>query len=176
MSTWRALPIGQAADLAGELHTLDWSWSMHDAHTIAEQFGWTEISQRPRRVTLDIGFGPDSGTIRAKNGQVTSIELQLTDFTDAPEKIEVATAFDNFGAAVSARLGKPTVRVAGPFLQYRWAGAEATVVLERSAASVWLYLITNARLAADDRNIELDEQACCDRRPAGSDIGARRPP
>ncbi|MFD3427282.1 DUF6301 family protein [Nocardia fluminea] len=87
-----------------------------------------------------------------------SIELQLTDFADAAEKIEVATAFDNFGAAVSARLGSPTARVAGPPLQYRWAGAEATVVLERSAASVWLYLITNARLAADDRNIELDEQ------------------
>lgn len=36
MSTWRPLPIGQATDLAGELHALDWSWSMHDAHTIAE--------------------------------------------------------------------------------------------------------------------------------------------
>lgn len=93
-----------------------------------------------------------------RTSQVTSIELQLTDFADVTEKIEVATAFDRFGAAVFARLGKPTARVAGPPLQYRWAGPEDTVVLERSAASVWLYLITNARLAADDRNIELDEQ------------------
>ncbi|MEV4207110.1 DUF6301 family protein [Nocardia salmonicida] len=116
------------------------------------------FSQRRRRVTLDIWFGPDSGTIRAKNGQVTSIELQLTDFADTAGNAEVATAFDSFGAAISARLGKPTARVAGPPLQYRWGGAEATVVLERSAASVWLYLVTNARLAADDRNIALDEQ------------------
>src|SRR3546814_6297383 len=86
MSAWRALPIGQAAELAGERHALDWSWSMHDAHTIAEQFGWTEISQRPRRVTLDIGLGPESGTIRAKNGQVTASNCNSPTSRTRPRK------------------------------------------------------------------------------------------
>ncbi|MFC9873744.1 DUF6301 family protein [Nocardia salmonicida] len=152
------LPIGKASDLAGELHALDWSWSMNDAAAIAEQCGWTVLSHRQRRVMLDTGLGPDSGTIRAKNGQLTSIELQLTDFADAGEDAQVAMAFDSSTVAITAKLGEPTARVAGPPLQYRWAGAEATVVLERSTASVWLYLATNARLAADDCNITLDEQ------------------
>ncbi|MFF5031923.1 DUF6301 family protein [Nocardia salmonicida] len=158
MTNWHTMPADKAADLAGALHTLDWSWSLDDAPAVVEKFGWHTVSSRPRRITLDTGLGPDSGTIRAKNGQVTGIELQLTDFADASENAQVATAFDSFAAAITAKLGEPIARVAGPPLQYRWAGADATVVLERSAASVWLYLVTNARLAADDRNIALDEQ------------------
>ncbi|TCJ94341.1 DUF6301 family protein [Nocardia alba] len=158
MTNWHAMSAEQAAALASGLHTLDWSWSVDDAPAVVEKFGWRTVSSRPRRITIDIGLGPDSGSIRAKNGQVTSIELQLTDFADADENAQVATAFDSFTAAITAELGEPTVRVAGPPPQNRWAGAEATLVLERSAASVWLYLVTNARLAADDRNIALDEQ------------------
>ncbi|MFD4358058.1 DUF6301 family protein [Nocardia sp. NPDC058518] len=158
MTNWHAMPADKAADLAGALHTLDWSWALDDAPAVVEKFGWHTISSRPRRIMLDTGFGPDSGTIRAKNGQVTSIDLQLTDFADAGENTEVTAAFDSIATAIFAKLGEPTERVAGPPLQYRWAGDEATVVLERSAASVWLYLVTNARMAADDRNIALDEQ------------------
>lgn len=158
MTNWHAMPADEAGDLAGALHALDWSWALDDAPAVVEKFGWHTISSRPRRIMLDIGFGPDSGTIRAKNGQVTGIELQLTDFADTGENAEVSAAFDSIAAAISAKLGEPTARVAGPPSQYRWAGAEATILLERSAASVWLYLVTNARLAADDRNIALDEQ------------------
>ncbi|MFD3705018.1 DUF6301 family protein [Nocardia sp. NPDC058658] len=159
MTNWHAMPADKAADLARALYALDWSWVLDDAPAIVEKFGWHTISSRPRRIMLDVGFGPDSGTIRAKNGQVTSIELQLTDFADNPaENAEVTTAFDSITAAITAQLGEPTARVAGPPMQYRWAGAEATIRLERSAASVWLYLVTNARLALDDRSIELDEQ------------------
>lgn len=158
MANWRAQPADEAADLASALHTLDWSWAIDDAPAVIEKFGWQILSSRPRRIMLDIGFGPDSGAIRAKDGQVTGIELQLSDFADADHDAEVGTAFDDIAAAIAGRLGAPTARVAGPPPQIRWAGARATVVLERSAASVWLYLLTNARLAADDRNIALDEQ------------------
>ncbi|MFE3542342.1 DUF6301 family protein [Nocardia sp. NPDC059177] len=158
MANWRALPAGEAAELAGALHTLDWSWQLDDAPAVVEKFGWRTISSRPRRIMLDTGFGPDSGTIRAKNGQVTGIDLQLTEFADAVENTEVTAAFDSIATALTGKLGEPSARVAGPPPQYRWAGAEATIVLERSAASVWLHLVTNARLAADDRNIALDEQ------------------
>ncbi|MGW6698904.1 DUF6301 family protein [Nocardia sp. NPDC055049] len=158
MSKWRSIPNVEAADLADKLQALDWSWNTDAAPAVVERFGWHTVSSRPRRITLETGFGPDGGTIRAKNGQVTGIELRLTDFADAGENVEVAMAFDNIAAAISAKLGEPTGRVAGPLLQYRWAGAEATVVLQPSADSVWLHLVTNARLAADDRNIALDEQ------------------
>ncbi|MDO3647298.1 DUF6301 family protein [Nocardia mangyaensis] len=158
MTNWRAMPADEAADLAGALHTLDWSWTLDDAPAVVEKFGWHASSSRPRRITLDTGLGPDTGTIRAKNGEVTGIELQLTDFADAGANTEVSAAFDRIAAAISGKLGEPSARVAGPPLQYRWAGPAATVLLERSAASVWLYLVTNARLAADDRNIALDEQ------------------
>lgn len=158
MTNWRAMPADQAAELASALHTLDWSWSLDDAPAVVEKFSWHTISTGPRRIILDIGFGPGSGTIRAEDGQVTGIELQVTDFADAGENAEVSAAFDRITAAISARLGEPTARLAGPPPQYRWAGSEATIRLERSAASVWLYLVTNARLSADDRNIALDEQ------------------
>lgn len=158
MTKWRAMPADEAAELAGGLHSLDWSWALDDAPTIVERFGWRAISSRPRWIMLDIGFGEGSGTIRAKNGQVTGIELQLTDFADADQNAEVSASFEGIAAAITAKLGEPTARVAGPPPQLRWAGPKATLVVERSAASVWLYLITNARLAADDRNIELEEQ------------------
>ncbi|WP_280221589.1 DUF6301 family protein [Nocardia neocaledoniensis] len=158
MTNWRAMPADEAAELAGALHTLDWSWALDDAPAIAERFGWQTISSRPRWIMLDIGFGEGSGTIRAKNGQVTGIELQLTDFADPDQNAEVSASFDGIAAAITAKLGEPTARVAGPPAQLRWAGPEATLLLERSEASVWLYLVTNTRLADDDRNIELEEQ------------------
>ncbi|MEU4706116.1 DUF6301 family protein [Nocardia salmonicida] len=158
MSNWRAMPTDQAAELAGELHALDWSWSMDDAPAIAEQFGWNTLSSRPRRIMLDTGFGPDSGTIQAKNGDVTRIELQLTDYAESTEKPELKTAFTHFAQAITTELGEATGRVKAPTPQYRWAGPDTTVVLILSAASIWLHLVTNTRLAADDRNLELDNQ------------------
>ncbi|WP_336085381.1 DUF6301 family protein [Nocardia sp. SSK8] len=158
MANWRVLPADEAADLAAALHTLEWSWTLDDAPAVVEKFGWQTLSSRPRRIMLDIGFGPDSGAIRAKDGQVTGIELQISDFAGAGQEAEVGPAFDGIAAAITAKLGAPTARVAGPPPRLRWAGTAATVVLERSAASVWLYLTANARLAADDRNIALDEQ------------------
>ncbi|MEU4812094.1 DUF6301 family protein [Nocardia fluminea] len=158
MTNWRAMPDDEAADLAAALHSLDWSWEIDDAPAVIERFGWRTVSSRPRWIMLDVGFGEGSGTVRAKKGLVTGIELQLTDFADADGNAQVSAAFDSIAAAIIAKLGEPTTRVAGPPPQLRWAGAEATLLLERAAASVWLYLITNARLAADDRNIELDEQ------------------
>lgn len=158
MTTWRTMPADDAADLAGRLRTLDWSWSMDDAPAIVEQFGWATISQRPRRIMLDTGFGPDSGTIQAKNGEVTRIELQLTDYAESTEKPELKTAFTHFAQAITTELGEATGRVKAPTPQYRWAGPDTTVVLILSAASIWLHLVTNTRLAADDRNLELDNQ------------------
>ncbi|MBC7300394.1 MAG: hypothetical protein H5T78_05520 [Nocardia sp.] len=158
MSNWRTMPTDQAAELADKLRALDWSWAMDDAPAIVEQFGWHTVSIRPRRILLDIGFGPGSGTVQAKNGEVTRIELQLTDYAEPAEKPEVKTAFNNYAQAIGGNLGEPTARVKAPTPQVRWAGSEATVVLILSAASIWLHLVTNARLAADDRNLELDYQ------------------
>ncbi|MFI5502086.1 DUF6301 family protein [Nocardia asteroides] len=157
MPTLRTIPIDQAADLADKLSTLDWSWTSADAPSIAEQFGWTVIAQRPRWIMLDTGYGPGSGTFRAKNGQVTEIELQLTDFADPAQNTEVAATFDSITATIAGQLGTPSRYDAVPPPQCRWVGPHATLVLKRSASSVWLHLITNARLADDDRNIELDE-------------------
>ncbi|UGT53468.1 DUF6301 family protein [Nocardia asteroides] len=156
MTNWRTMPTDQAANLATRLHGLDWSWTLDDAPTIIEQFGWRTVSSRPRRIMLDIGFGPGSGTIQAKNGEVTRIELQLTDYAD--EKPEMKATFTGLAQAIGEKLGEPTARVNAPTLQYRWAGTDSTVVLILSAASIWLHLDTNARLAADDRNLELDNQ------------------
>ncbi|MEU5408158.1 DUF6301 family protein [Nocardia asteroides] len=157
MRTFRSIPIDQAADLADKLSTLDWSWTLADAPAIAEQFGWTVITQRARWIMLDTGYGPGSGTFRAKNSQVTEIELQLTDFDTPDQNAQFSATFDSITAAITEKLGTPTMDDAVPPPQYRWAGPKATIVLKHSAASVWLYLITNARLADDDRNIELDE-------------------
>ncbi|MEU3010771.1 DUF6301 family protein [Nocardia asteroides] len=157
MTNWRAMPAEEAGDLAKALHSLDWSWALDDVSAVAEKFGWHIISSRPRRIRVDTEFSRDSGTFRAKDSQVTRIDLQLTDYAAPDQNAEVSASFDGISAAITAELGEPTARVAGPPPQLRWAGTEATLVLERSAASVWLYLITNARLTADDRNIELDE-------------------
>lgn len=158
MTNWRTMTADEAADLAGALHALDWSWALDDAPTVAEKFGWHIISSRPRWIRVDTSIGPDSGAFRAKDGQVTEIDLQLTDYAHPDQIPEVSASFNGMSAAITAKLGEPTARVAGPPPQLRWAGPKATLVLERSAASVWMYLITNARLAADDRNIELEEQ------------------
>ncbi|MFE5479016.1 DUF6301 family protein [Nocardia sp. NPDC056541] len=158
MTTWRTMPSADAADLSGRLAALDWSWNIDDAPAIVEQFGWQTISSRPRRIMLDTGFGPDSGTIQAKSGDVTRIELQLTDYAEASEKLAVKTAFADYAQAISERLGEPTAQVTAPTPQIRWAGAETTVVLILSATSIWLNLVTNTRLAADDRNLQLDNQ------------------
>ncbi|MGW5441170.1 DUF6301 family protein [Nocardia asteroides] len=157
MTDWRALPAEETADLAKALHSLDWSWALDDVSAVAEKFGWHIISSRPRRIRVDTAIGPDSGTFRAKDGQVTRIDLQLTDFATPDQNAEVSASFDGMSAAITAELGEPSAHVAGPPPQLRWAGPEATLVIERSAASVWMYLITNARRADDDRNIELDE-------------------
>ncbi|WP_280221592.1 DUF6301 family protein [Nocardia neocaledoniensis] len=158
MSTWRAMPTDRAADLATRLYGLDWSWTSGDAPTIVEQFGWRTVSGRPRRIMLDIGFGPGSGTIQVKSGEVNRIELQLSGYAEAEEKPEVKAAFTGLAQAIGEKLGEPTARVKEPTPQYRWAGPNTTVVLILSAASIWLQLVTNARLAADDRNLELDNQ------------------
>ncbi len=158
MTNWQAMPADEAAELASALHGLDWSWALDDASALVEKFGWHTISSRPRGMMLDIGFGLDSGSINAKNGQVTGIELQLTDYAEAGENAQVTAAFDDIAAAITTKLGEPTARLTGPPPQYRWAGGKATIVLIRSAASVWLNLTTNSRLAADDRNIELEDQ------------------
>ncbi|MEV6062069.1 DUF6301 family protein [Nocardia asteroides] len=157
MTNWRAMPAEEAADLAKALHSLDWSWALDDAPAVADKFGWHISSSRPRRIRVDTAFGPDSGAFRAKDSQVTRIDLQLTDFAGPDQLAEVPACFDGISAAITVELGEPTARVAGPPPQLRWAGPKATLVIERSAASVWLYLIINARLADDDRNIELDE-------------------
>ncbi|MFD6397893.1 DUF6301 family protein [Nocardia sp. NPDC060249] len=158
MTAWRTMPSADAADLADRLADLDWSWNIDDAPAIVEEFGWHTISSRPRRIMLDTGFGPDSGTIQAKNGEVTRIELQLTDYAEPSEKPAVKTAFTDYAQAISERLGEPTAQVTASTPQIRWAGAETTVVLILSTASIWLNLVTNTRLAADDRNLQLDNQ------------------
>ncbi|MFC4377438.1 DUF6301 family protein [Nocardia halotolerans] len=158
MSTWPTMPTEQAADLAGELRALDWSWTMDDAPAVVERFGWHAVSSRPRRIMLDIGFGPGSGTIQASDGEVNRIEIQLTAYAETAGTPELKSAFTDFAQAIRTKLGEPTAYVEAPSPQYRWAGAQATLVLVLSATSIWLHLVTNARLADDDRNLELDEQ------------------
>ncbi|MGW0433386.1 DUF6301 family protein [Micromonospora sp. NPDC003197] len=152
------MPPADVVEVATRLRALDWSWQMVDAPKISTAFGWDTISSRPRRLILDTGLGPDSGNIQAKNGQVVRIEVQVTDFADAATQHRVAEAFEAVAEAMSEKFGVPTAAQSGPPAQLRWAGPETTLLLNRLTASVWVALVTNARLAADDRNIELEEQ------------------
>ncbi|WP_054815800.1 DUF6301 family protein [Nocardia arizonensis] len=152
-----------AADLTGlviRLRALDASWHLTDAPVVAEAMGWRTLVSRDRWVLLDTGFGPGSGKFHAEDGRVVRIEVRLSDFAaDTPEgHAWVAGIFDEAVATVAAAIGAPDDSRPDDGARVRWAGPEVTLMLQRTPVSVLLWWITNARLAADDRNIELEDQ------------------
>jgi hypothetical protein len=102
-------------------------------------------THRDRQVRSGQGCDP------RRERQVTGIELRLTDFADEVENAKLATAF----AGVATSPVRPySSACPGPRPQ---SGSNTCRL------GVAVYLVTNARLAFDDRNIALDEQAYCDR-------------
>ncbi|WP_280234054.1 DUF6301 family protein [Nocardia cyriacigeorgica] len=158
MTEWRALSEGEVTDLATRLRSLEWSWQVADGPELAERFGWRVLLSEPEWVLLDTGLGTGSGEIRGEEEKAVAIEVRVTEFADATERARTRDAFALMADALTDALGAPSARIPGEFPQIRWAGAESTLVLQDMAVSVVLTLVTNARLAADDRNAELEEQ------------------
>ncbi|MGW6423884.1 DUF6301 family protein [Nocardia sp. NPDC055053] len=161
MTEWRIPSATELTDLATGLRDLDWSWNLADAAELAARFGWRVVVSRPNWVMLDTGLGVGSGKVHGEDGKAVRVETRLTDFveenTAGTERIR--TAFAELAGVLTDVLGAPTARIPGEWPQIRWAGPAATVVLAQSPVSVVLYLVTNARLAMDDRSIEVEKQA-----------------
>ncbi|MGW5313600.1 DUF6301 family protein [Nocardia thailandica] len=160
MTEWQTTPAPEVAALATRLRDLDWSWQLADAPRLAAEFGWRVVSERPGWVMLDTGFGTGSGTIFADDGRVERIEIRVTGYAEDTEagRTLVRDASAELEEAIEGALGAPTARVVDDPVQIRWAGAGATLVQARQELSVWLWLVTNEALAADDRDAEVDVQ------------------
>ncbi|NEW39045.1 hypothetical protein GV793_08995 [Nocardia cyriacigeorgica] len=158
MTEWRALTDGEVTDLATRLRSLEWSWRVADGPELAEGFGWQVVLTEPEWVMLDTGFGMGSGEIRGEDDKAVAIEVRVTEFADDSARARIRDAFASMADALAAALGAPTARVPGEFPQIRWAGAESTLVLQAMTVSVVLTLVTNTRLADDDRNAALEDQ------------------
>ncbi|WP_278264904.1 DUF6301 family protein [Nocardia sp. AG03] len=151
MSEHRELTTTELTDLATALRELDWSWQLADVPALAARFGWQVVLARPNWVMLDTGLGTSSGKVHGADGRAVRIETRLTEFAteDAEGAERIGTAFAELSAVLIAALGAPTGRPT----QLRWPGPTTTVVLALSPVSVVLSLVTNDRLAQDDRNV-----------------------
>lgn len=160
MTRWRVMPGTEIAELGTRLQSLNWSWLVADGPRLATEFGWRVVHSDANWVMLDTGFGLGSGEIRGRNGKAEVIEVRVTDFAEesATGRERIRDAFAALGESLTEALGEPTARIPGEFPQLRWAGEDHTLVLNELAVSVVLKLVDNARLARDDRNVELDEQ------------------
>lgn len=150
----------ELADLATRLRDLDWSWELNDVPDLTAEFGWRAVVSRPDWVILDTGLGVGSGKVHGEDGKAVRIETRLTEFVEEDEAgaEDLRTTFDEITDVLTEVLGHPTARIPGQWPQIRWAGPARTVVLVRSPVSVVLYLVTNTRLAADDRNVEFEKR------------------
>nr|WP_228537057.1 DUF6301 family protein [Nocardia sp. XZ_19_231] len=143
------------------MRDLDWSWELSDVPELVAEFGWRAVVSRPNWVMLDTGLGVSSGKVHGEDGRAVRIETRLTDFVDedAAGTARLRTVFADTAGVLTEVLGEPTSRIPGQWPQIRWAGPAQTVVLAQSPVSLVLYLVTNARLAADDRNIEAEKRS-----------------
>lgn len=160
MTEWRTPSAGDLTYLVTRLRDLDWSWNLADVPELAAGFGWRVVLARPNWVLLDTGLGAGSGKVHGASGKAVRIDTRLTDFVeeDAAGAERIRTAFAELAAVLTATLGEPTGRIPGRWPQIRWAGTGTTLVLAQSPVSVVLSLVTDARLAADDRNVEVERQ------------------
>ncbi|MFC4124725.1 DUF6301 family protein [Nocardia rhizosphaerae] len=160
MSEWRSPSATELTELVTRLRALDWTWILSDVPALAERFGWRVLVSRPNWVLLDTGLGAGSGKVHGADGAATRIETRLTDFVEenADGAQRIRTAFAELAGVITAAIGEPTTRIPGQWPQVRWVGEDSTLVLAQSAVSVVLSLVTNDRLARDDRNIEVERQ------------------
>jgi hypothetical protein len=159
VTEWRAPSATELADLATRLRDLDWSWELSDVPELVAEFGWRVVVTRPNWVMLDTGLGIGSGKVHGEDGKAVRIETRLTDFVeeDAAGTARLRAVFDEMTGVLTEVLGEPAALIPGRWPQIRWAGQAQTVVLAQSPVSVVLYLVTDARLARDDRNIEVEK-------------------
>ncbi|QIS01697.1 hypothetical protein F5X71_04670 [Nocardia brasiliensis] len=160
MAEWRALTDEEIVELATRLRSLQWSWRLDDAGTVAAEFGWEVVLAEPNWVMLDVGLGVDTGRFVGWEGQADYITVQVTGGArdQSPERAQTRDAFARMAAALTAAFGEPTTRKPGKSAEVRWAGAETTVMLQFSGVVVELSLVTNAKQALRDQAVELEEQ------------------
>ncbi|UAK33167.1 DUF6301 family protein [Nocardia asteroides] len=160
MTEWRALTDSEIVDLAVGLRALDASQPMDAIPRLAGSFGWKVLTVHPDRAMLDAGFGMASGKIHGRSGSIADIKLRVTDFApnDAEGQARSRDAFVAMVAALTGALGEPTARIPGPTAEVRWAGPEATLVLEDLGRSVQLSLVANYWLKLHDQAVELEGQ------------------
>ncbi|WP_280242597.1 DUF6301 family protein [Nocardia abscessus] len=160
MTEWRALTDSEIVALATSLRSLDGSQPMDALPRLAESLGWKVLTAHSDRALLDVGFGMGSGKIHGREGQIVDVKVRVTDFApdDAEGRARSRDTFAAMVAALTGALGAPTARIPGATAEVRWAGPEATLVLEDLGRSVQLSLVANSWLALHDQAIELEDQ------------------
>ncbi|WP_406265605.1 DUF6301 family protein [Nocardia sp. NBC_00881] len=160
MAQWRESTDAEIVDLASRLQSVDWSWRIADVPELAAAFGWQVLTAHPNSVTLDNGFGMDSGEVIGRDGRAESIELALTSVAsnDVDGRAQARDALARMAAVLTGALGEPTSRKPGRSPEIRWVGAEATLRLVGLSRSVQLCLTANSYLAKEDQAIELEER------------------
>lgn len=160
MAVLRALSGLEICRLASGLIGYEWSWDMAFAPEFVTAFGWEVEAVSSHGVRFNDGFGMASGYVRGRNGNATSIELQVTGFSDRdPESSDaVHDAFSRMAAALSSTLGEAAARKPGASPEIRWAGAGSTLRLVDRSIVVQLELILNSALAEHDEIVELEER------------------
>jgi hypothetical protein len=87
---------------------------------------------------------------------VEGVRLRLTDYAGQWDQSQ--DAFARMAAALRTSLGEPTDRKPGTDAEIHWAGADTTLVLDRTGGSVYLELVTNKRLSLDEELRQMDEE------------------
>ncbi|WP_433759743.1 DUF6301 family protein [Nocardia sp. CA-135398] len=156
MTGWRALSDAEIVVLALRLRSLHWSWWLADVQDLAAEFGWRIERIGPHSVSVDVGFGLDSGGVDGWDGQAHHIVQSVTD-SASDEADSVWNAFVRMTRALTDALGAPTMRIPGEYPQVRWAGPQQTLMLRALPNVVNLELVPNEQLALDDEGEALAE-------------------
>ncbi|MGW4774087.1 DUF6301 family protein [Nocardia sp. NPDC004278] len=156
MTRWRALDDTEIVALALRLRSLHWSWRLADVPKLAAEFGWHVERIGPHSVSVDVGFGLDSGGVDGWDGQAHHIVQSVTD-SDSDEADSVWDAFVRMTHALTGALGAPTTQIPGEYPQVRWAGPQQTLMLRALPNVVNLELVPNEQLALDDEGDVLAE-------------------
>jgi hypothetical protein len=157
MTGWRALDDTEIVELALRLRSLPWSWRLADVPELAAEFGWHIERIGPHSVSVDVGFGMDSGGVDGRDGQAKHIVQSVTD-SDSDKADSVWDAFVRMTHALTGALGEPTTRIPGEYPQVRWAGPQHTLALIALPNVVDLELVPNEQLALDDEGDALAEE------------------
>ncbi|MFF2087776.1 DUF6301 family protein [Nocardia sp. NPDC058176] len=160
MDRRRALTDDGITVIATRLRALDGARPVDTLSELATEFGWRVISTYAEGALLDIGLGPASGRLFARDGLIVDITLWITKGVprDSEGRSWTRDMFARTTAALSAIFGDPTERNPGQVASIRWAGPANTLVLRDVNGSLQLSLLDNTWLAEQDQATALDAQ------------------